>query len=1010
MQLTQICIKRPIFTTVISLVLITLGAMFYTKLQVRDKPNVNSPVLTIRAHYEGADALYMERKVTTPIERYLKTIKNLETITSDSQAESSRITLHFKIDADIEIALNDVRSEIAKMSYIFPNDMKLPSVSKTDSSSKASIYISATSNKYDNLELTRILETQVKSVLEKLPTVGSVQINGSKYYLMEIDPIGVKMYQFKISPLEIEKAIKSQNHDYPAGAITTNSRSFSLRLNASLSSVSDFENIIIKKNDDGSILKLRDIANVNIVESEEFGIMRCKGKRGLALAIVRQSTANDIELSNNVKYELEKIKKSLPPEINIEIGYDGSLHIRESIKSVFSAIVEAIILVGLVIFLFLGSFKLTLIPLVTIPISLIGTFTAMYFMGFSINFFTLLAMILAIGLVVDDAIVMLENIFRHKNELGKSPKQASADASKEISFAIIVMTITLAAVFLPVGFIEGTTGKMFMEFAWTLAFCIGLSGVVALTLTPMMASSMLSIKDNENNKPKFFRILDAKIHYLQDCYVRALQFLLKKKKIFFCICSFSIILLILGFKYVDKTFMPKEDIGIIMVQTSTPEGTNIYETEKSVLEIEKFFEEEKDVNVYFSWIWGNSAFSFVPLKEWNKRKRNQFAIMQDFNKNFSNISSASAFAFNPMGGGGKGSGSKVEFNIQSSLDYPELDLLSTQIMNDLKKDPAFRIVERDFFTSNPTFDIIINREKAHRYGVSIDNIGKTIQYLIAGKNVGDFRIGSEVYDVVLRFKKSKRSTPESVKNIFIKTSANYMIPLESVVDVVEKNTVKSYNHYNNARSITITADLNQKTTLRDAIKSIDTVVEKIIDPSSTKIEYLGSVKDMNSSSKSTMITFLLALIFIFLVLAAQFESFGDSLLILVAVPFSITGGILGLWIFGDTLNMYSNIGMITLIGLVTKNSIMIVEFANQLKESGYKVNDAILEASKLRLRPILMTSIATIFGAVPLVFASGAGAGSRHSIGIVVFCGMILGTLFTIFVIPILYQTFKRDS
>lgn len=1008
MQLTQTCIKRPVFTSVISLILITLGAIFYTKLEVRDTPNVNFPTLTVNAYYNGAGALYMERRVTTPLERVLKTVKNLETMTSQSSLSNTYITLHFRIDADIEIAINEVRSKIATIGYLFPDNMRLPSVSKTDRSNQPSMWISVSSARYNNLELTRIIENQIKSVIERIPSVGEVQIRGAKYYHMHIEPIDSMMFRHSVSPLEIEQAIRAQNKDYPAGAIKTESRSFSLKINSSLQTTEDFGNIFIKKYEDGTVIKLKDVAKVSIEPSEDYVIMRSNGHRSIAIGIIRQSTANDIQLSNNVREELQKIKTSLPPEIDLDMTYDGSIHIRESIKSVGVAILEAIFLVGLIIFLFLGSLRLTLIPLVTIPISLIGTLSAMYMLGFSINFFTLLAMILAIGLVVDDAIVMLENIFRHKNDFSKPTIQAAIDGSKEIGFAVVAMTITLAAVFLPVGFIEGTMGKMFIEFAWTLAFCILLSGVVALTLTPMMTSRMLTKSDK--SKSKYLQTVDRAMQKIQSVYITLLQLSIKRKIIFYSICLASVVLMVLGFKKVEKAHMPNEDIGILLVRYSVPEGSSMYETEKSVMQAEEYLAQDKDIHHYMSWIWGDGAMTFVPLKDWKLRKRSQDVIRKDLNSKFSTIPSATMHVFSPMGGGGRGTGAKVEFNLQSSLEYNDLDTLSSQLVTSLKGIPLFEDVEKDFDTSQPTIDIVVNREKAYRYDTSLDAIGHTIQYLITGKQVGDFRIGSEIYDVILRCNENKRNTPESIKNIFVKTKNNHMLPLECVVDILETSSIKTYNHYNCSRSVKFTVSLAEKATIQQAIEAIDSTSDSTLNPNDTRLEYLGAVKDMHESNKNTMIIFLLALVFIFLVLAAQFESFGDSFLILIAVPFSITGGILGLWLFKGTLNMYSNIGFVSLIGLVTKNSIMIVEFANQLREQGLNVKDAIEEASRLRLRPILMTSIATILGAVPLVLSTGAGAGSRHSIGMVVVGGMLLGTLFTIFTIPVLYQTFKKEK
>jgi len=1010
MQLPEICIRRPVFTTVLSLIILSLGAIFFTKLQVRGTPNINLPLITVQSEYPGADALYMERQITQRIEKTLKTVKNLESISSTSAVGESNIMLAFSLEADIEIALNDVRSMISDLSQIFPDDMKMPSVAKMDSDAWPSLWISINSSRHDELELTRISDNEIKSVLEKLPTVGNSRIFGAKYYSMRIEPLNTKMFQHKLSPLDLEIAIREQNKDYPAGSIKNDARNFSLKLNATLNSTEEFKNIIVKKYPDGTIIKLKDIANVSLEPLENDVILRYNGKQSLAVGLIKQSTANIIELSDSVRAELPKIRKNLPAGIKIEVAYDAAIPVKASISSVYHTIFEAIALVAAVIYLFLGSLRITLIPLVTIPISLIGTFSAMYMLGFTINTFTLLAMILAIGLVVDDAIVMLENIFRHNHELGKKPIQAAFDASKEIGFAVVAMTITLASVFLPIGFIDGFLGKLFIEFAWTLAFCVLFSGFVALTLTPMMSSRM--IKTN-SNKPQFLQKFDYYLSKVQLNYLHYLELALNNKKKFYSICIASVGLLVFSFINVNKTFVPDEDQGFLQVFFTGPEGSSVSSSLKTVLAAEEVLGSTPEILGYFDvigWGGGDSAMAFVPLKDWKKRSKSQGQVQQELNQKFSKIPGMSIFAVSPPSMGG-GSGDKViEFTIQSPLEYSDLDIISQLFLDRMNKNPIFVGSERDFKASTPTLDIIVNREKAYRYGVNIETIGKTIQYLIAGRQVGDFRMGSDIYDVLISYDIKDKSDPTDIKKIFVKNNENNILPLESIADVKETISVKEYSHYNNSRSIKISADLAPGQNLNDAVKVIEEIAKDVIDTNKSKLEYLGQIKQMAESSGDTIITFLFALLFIFLVLSAQFESFGDSLLILMAVPFSITGGVLALLIFNDSINMYSNIGLVTLIGLVTKNSIMLVEFTNQLRHEGRTIAQAVIESAKLRLRPILMTSIATICGAIPLVLASGAGAASRNSIGLVIIGGMLLGTLFTIFVIPVLYQTFKKDT
>jgi len=1010
MTLPAICIKRPVFTIVLSLIIMTLGGIFYTKLQIRGTPNIAPPIISIRAQYPGADALYMEKQITTRMEKELKVLKNLEFMSSESSVGTSNITLSFKLDTNIEIALNDVRSKISDLNHIFPDDMKQPSVAKLDSDSWPSIWISINSDRHDNLELTRIADDQIKSSLEKLPTVGNSVIFGGRYYTMRIEPHNAKLFEHKISPFEIEQAITNQNKDYPAGTIKSEVRNFTLRLNASLNNPKEFENIILKRYEDGTIIKLGDVARIALEPLEDDVILRYNGRRSMAIGLIKQSTANIIELSDTVRAELIKIRSNLPAGIQVEIAHDNAIPVKESIKEVFFTIFEAIALVGLVTYIFLGSVKITLIPLVTIPISLIGTFTAMYFLGFSINTFTLLAMILAIGLVVDDAIVMLENIFRHSHELGKTPIQAAYDASSEIGFAVIAMTITLASVFLPIGFIEGFLGKLFIEFAWTLAFCVLFSGFVALTLTPMMTSRMIS--RSETPKPRILQIFDHFLKNVQNIYIDYLILSIKNKKKFFVLCLLSVAILIISFKYVGKTFVPEEDEAFLQVMFSGPEGSSVAESEKSVLQAEEIMKKDKDIFGFFEvigWGGGENGMAFVPLQEWSKRKRSDNDIKADLNQKFSSIPGMSIFAISPRSLGTGGSEKAVEFNLQTSLEYDEIDQLSAKFVDIMKNNPLFQNVERDFKSSTPTLEIIVNREKAYRYGANLETIGKTVQYLIAGRTVGDFRMGNDIYDVILKYSDSERSSPNDLKRVIIKTNDNNIIPLQSVADIVEKITVKDYKHYNTSKTITISSDLSPDKTLAEAVKAIDLLSEELLNKDNTKLEYLGQIKQMDESSGGILITFVFALVFIFLVLSAQFESFSDSTLILMAVPFSITGGVLALLLFDNTINMYSNIGLVTLIGLVTKNAIMLVEFTNQLRHQGLKITEAVLQSARLRLRPILMTSIATICGALPLVLAKGAGAESRNSIGLVIVGGMLIGTLFTIFVIPVLYQTFKKE-
>lgn len=1010
MLLTDICIKRPVFTTVLSLIIMTLGIMFFTKLQIRGTPNIDPPVINITARYPGADALYMEQQITTPIEKELKTIKNIDFIASKSSRGASNISLTFILDSDIEIALNDVRSRVSNMSSLFPDDMDPPSVEKLSSDNFPSLWISINSDRHDDLELTLIADTYIKNALERLPAVGESRVYGARYYSMRIDPINAKMYEHKITPIDIENAVKAQNKEYPVGKIEGYVKDFAVRLDASLNTPDQFKQIIVKQYADGSLIKLGDIAKVELAPLDNNVILRYNGKRAMAVGLTKQSSANIIELSKDVKRELKNIRQTLPKGIEINIAYDASVSVQAAIRSIFITLFEAICLVGLITYLFLGSLRMSLIPLVTIPISLIGTFSAMYFLGFSVNTFTLLAMILAIGLVVDDAIVMLENIFRHKDELRREPIDAALFGSREVAFAVIAMTITLASVFLPIGFIEGFLGKLFVEFAWTLAICVLFSGFVALTLTPMMTGRIIRLADN--GKPYYLQRFDYYLNKIQEKYLDYLTYTINHKKLLLLISSVVIFILVLSFIFVNKTFIPQEDEGFLQVIYNGPEGSNVFESEKTVSASEQYLRSHKEVFGFFQVVGfagGDKAIAFVPLIPWRKRDKSAQELALELNQEFSNLPGMQIFAISPSAIGGGGNTDKaVEFNIISLLDYDKLDDISTQFIQRMKENNIFQNIEKDFKTSTPTIDINVNRDKAYNYNVSLDKIGRTLQYLIAGKRVDDFRMGSEIYDVVLRYDEKHLKNISDIRQIFVKTDDGKILPIETIADIQETIAVKEYAHYNNARSIAISSELAPSVTLSDAVAAIENIAADLLDKNTTNIKYVGQIERMNDSSSGTIVTFLLALIFIYLVLSAQFESFSDALLIILSVPFSITGGVLALWIFGDTLNMYSNIGLVTLIGLITKNAIMLVEFTNQLRENGQNIKEAVMNSAKLRFRPILMTSTATMCGAVPLVLASGSGAASRSSIGLVIVFGMLIGTAFTMFVIPVLCHSFKR--
>ncbi len=1011
MSLSDICIKRPVFATVLSLIIILFGIAGYSKLQIRATPKIDIPVIQVNAYYSGSSASYMEEIITRPIEKRLRSIQNVDFITSSSGSGYSNININFYLDSDLNQALSDIRSIISEMSYTFPKDMQLPSVSKQSVDGFPSIWMSVTSDRHNNMELTEVIENEIVPELNRIPTVGNATIFGGRDYTLTIEPDLKKLYAYKINPEEIRNAIDSQNRNYPAGSLTTDVKNFAFQLKTQISDIKDFEDIIIRNTKFGPI-KLGNIANITLAPQDKKGILKYNGNSSIAIGIIKQSDANVVSLSDDVNKKFDKIVKSLPKGVKLKIAHDSAVPIKQSIYSVFRTIAEALILVGLVTYLFLGSLRSSIIPFIAIPISLIASFGFMKMLGFSINIFTLLALVLAIGLVVDDAIVVLENVYRYM-DMGLNRFDASVRAIKEIKFAVIAMTLTLCAVYLPIGFLDGFLGKLFIEFAWTLAIAVLVSGFVALTLTPMMCSKIIEHHDIKK-APKFVQKFNELFDIIQEKYIKYLEFLIANKKVFYSILLVIFVCLVFGFKFVKKTFAPIEDDGYLFFNFVAPEGTTLDNSEKIIDKASKIIMNNDSISGNFMISNGDSGFGFVSLKTWEERKFHQEVIKKQLNTDLRNISDAMAFVNTPPSMLSGPIKKVIEFNLQiPGNNIRALDEMSQKFMERMKKNKIFENVERDYRPSTPMLDVVLNKEKAFNYGVSIPTLANSLQYLYTGVKVSDFesKKTGNYYDVILRLNNQDRNTISSTDRVFVKsTQGDKVINIDTIADIKEETTVKSYNHYNTLRQIQISADLNKGHTLNDAYLEIEKMNEELLSESNIKMEVLGDMKRMNQASGGMGIVFLLGLIFIYLVLAAQFESFKDPLIILVSVPFSILGALLLLIITGNTLNLYSNIGLITLIGLITKNSIMIVEFTNQLRETGVALKEALIRACSMRLRPILMTTMATVLGAVPLSISSGAGAEAKKSIGMCIVGGMSLGTLFTLFIIPVIYLIFKSDK
>lgn len=1005
MLISKICINRPVFAIVLNLLIVIAGIVLFFKLPLRGTSDIDLPVVVIETDCTGANAEFIEQNITNLIEKSIKTVKNINYISSKSSSQKSSITVVFKIEANIENSLNDIRTNISEISSFLPKDASSPRVSKINGDNWPSLWLTVTApENISSMELTNIIEQRAQTYLERLNNVGVARIYSNSNMAIKIDLNPVKLYQYKLSPIEIEQAILSQNYDYPAGLIKTESREYVINLKGKCNGVEELGNIILK-NSNGVLLKLKDVAKIEVSSQDIVSTIRYNGKQTIAIGLIKKAKANIIEMSDEVNKILPSLEKSLPKGVKFFVAYDAAVPDNASIINVIKAAVESLLIVSLIVYLFLGKLRISMVPLVAIPISILGCFSLIYFAGFSINIYTLLAMILAIGLVVDDAIVMLENIYRHYEE-GLSPLESTKTAINEITYAILAMTITLATVYLPIGLTDGFVGKLFIEFAWTLAFCVIVSGFVALTLSPMMTYKILLAKKEEkqNSLVVKFNIIFSK---LSDQYLISLNKVLQNKRKFRLGLVGCVLVMIAAGVLVKKEFLPLEDESIALIIAQGLEGTNTNFNEKSIFLVEDILSRIKEVKGYFFNVTSNQAFGFVSLVNWGDRNKSQSEINSIINKECSNIPGMSIFARNPssMGGGGE---SPIEISLTTFDNFNELVDVSNEFLKELKNEKMFVNVNSDLKTSMPSINIYVNRDYAAKKLVDFNNIGMSVNYLIAGKKVSDFLSGNETYPILMSYAKSEKNKISDLAKIYVKNRIGEYVNLSNLAEFQEEVSVQSFNHYNLAKSVELTADLAVGENIANAEKVIRKISAKVMNNKNISMELLGDIKKMKESQSNSAFVFSMAILIIYLVLAAQFESFIDPLFILFSVPFSIVGGLMGLLLFGGSINLFSSIGMVTLIGLITKNSIMIVEFANRLVNEGMNVRDAVLKAAIIRLRPIAMTTLATIGGAIPLIITSGAGAEGRKSIGLVIVGGMLIGTFFTIFVIPVIYDSFKK--
>nr|WP_067295980.1 efflux RND transporter permease subunit [Marinobacterium profundum] len=1001
MILPDLSIRRPVLATVMSLLILLIGFISYDRLTVREYPKIDLPVVTVETSYPGASASIIESQVTQIIEDSLSGIEGVDFMNSISRTEKSQITITFKIERDPDQAANDVRDRVGRVRAQLPEDIDEPVVSKTEADAQPIIYLSFASDHHNPMEITRIADQQVKDRLQTVAGVANVLIFGERRYSMRIWLDPYRMAAYSLIPADIEAALRKQNVEIPAGRIESQDREFTILTRTDTNEVDEFERIIIR-NIDNYPVRIRDVARVEIAPQNERIITRFRGESAVALGVVKQATANPLDVSQGIRDELEQLASSLPDGMRVEVAYDSSVFIAESIKSVYQTLMQAGALVVLVIFFFLRNLRATLIPVVTIPLSLVGAFAMMYLMGFSINTLTLLALVLAIGLVVDDAIVMLENIYRHVED-GLDPIQAAFKGSKEIAFAVIATTLTLVAVFAPVAFTEGRTGRLFTEFALTLAGAVVVSTFVALTLSPMMASRMLH---HETRHSALFNLIEGWLLTLTRGYQALLQRVLHSRLLTLIIMLASIGTGIFFYQQLPQELAPYEDRGTIMSFSIAPEGSTPDYVDRFARQIEGIISGVPEQNRYFTVVGfptETNTLTFIGLSRWEERTRTQQTIVESLTPQlYGGVPGTMSFAMNLPSLGQSIISRPVEFVIKSQADYRELKRISDELLNRVRQNPGFVQADSDLKLNKPELQLVVNRDKVSDIGLEVDSIGRTLETYMAGRNVTRFKRDGEQYDVIVQIEDANRRTPDDLTNIYVRSPAGDMIQLANLVELSETVAPKELNHFDKVRAVKLQSLLAPGYSLGEALQFLQQNLAEIAPEAG--FDYTGPSREFKESSSSLQVTFALALCFIFLVLAAQFESFKNPLIILLSVPPALGGALLALYYSGGSLSVYSQIGLITLVGLVTKHGILIVEFANQLQDQGMSVRDAILKAASLRLRPILMTTGATVLGALPLAIAFGAGAESRQQIGWVIVGGMTFGTLLTLFVIPTVYS------
>ena len=1003
MNISELSIRRPVLATVLTIIILLFGMIGYNTLGVREYPSVDNPIISVTCSYAGANAEVIESQITEPLEQNINGIPGIRSLTSTSQQGQCRITIEFDLSVDLETAANDVRDKVSRAQRFLPRDCDPPTVSKADADAMPILMVAIQSDSRTLLELSEIADLTVKEQLQTIPDVSSVQIWGEKRYSMRIWLDPVKMAAYGITPVDIKNTITSENVELPSGSIEGNSMELTLRTMGQMHTAQEFNNIIVKEKD-GNIVRVRDIGIAELGPADLKSYMKMNGVPMVGVVVVPQPGANHIEIADAVYSRMEQIKKDLPDDVEYTYGFDNTKFIRASIDEVKNTVYEAFVLVIIIIFLFLRDWRVTLIPCIVIPVSLIGAFFVMYVAGFSINVLTMLAVVLSVGLVVDDAIVMTENIYI-RIEQGMNPFKAGIEGSKEIFFAVISTTVTLVAVFLPIVFMEGTSGRLFREFSFVVAGSVIISSFAALTFTPMLATKILK---RRKVQPWFYRKTEPFFEGLNNIYGKSLNAFLKARWIAIPVSIATLVAIGYLWNEIPAEMAPMEDRSQITVNTRGAEGVS-YEymrdyTEDIAMLVDSIVPDAKSVTARVS---SNSGNIRISLKDIDERDYTQMQVAEKLTAAVSKKTKARSFVQQQSSFGGRRGSMPVQYVIQAT-SIEKLQEVLPEFLVRVHDNPTFKMADVDLKFSSPEVRVNINRDKAGSMGTSVRSVAETLQYGLSGQRMGYFYMNGKQYEIIGQVNRQQRNTPTGVKSIYIRNDQGEMVQLDNLVEFIESVAPPKLYHYNRFLSATISAGLAEGKTIGDGLDEMDKIAEEVLDDT-FRTALAGDSKEFRESSSSLMFAFILALVLIYLILAAQFESFKDPLIIMLTVPLAIAGALIFMYYSDITMNIFSQIGIIMLIGLVAKNGILIVEFANQKQESGESKMEAIKSASLQRLRPILMTSVSTILGLLPLAIATGEGANQRIAMGTAVIGGMLVSTFLTMYIVPAIYSYISTE-